>query len=240
MLLRLILNSWAQATLPRLGLPKRCDYRRDHQRALSLSRFLTPSEPPLWLFQIFHPIGSPSPPQSRWHRGGFRGPGLGWVQTPRSAPHARNTRFPGPADFTLSRPSSSPHLLRLGLLRFHSPLSCSYMPVAACRTAPEVAAGPELEKPAAPFTAAAAILRDAASRPPDLRQRRLQTLARRKWGREVEPKARGGATTCLSPPRVARRRSRGGALGALPLMNMSVGAPPLSSLKMVTGSWLLP
>lgn len=41
------------------------------------------------------------------------------------------------------------------------------MPAAACRTAPEGAAGPELEAPAAPFTAAAAIFRDAADRLPD-------------------------------------------------------------------------
>ena len=115
------------------------------------------------------------------------------------------------------------------------------MPAAACRTAPEAAAGPELEAPATPFTAAAAIFRDAANRPPDLRQRRLHRLARRKWGREVEPKAGGGAATvCLRLPGLAFSRSRGGALGARLLRNMLVGAPPLLSLKMATGSRHLP
>lgn len=70
------------------------------------------------------------------------------------------------------RPSSSPHLLRFGFFRFHSSLSCSYMPAAACRIPTEVAAGPELETVVDPFTVAAvaAIFRDAASRRPDLRQ----------------------------------------------------------------------
>ena len=93
------------------------------------------------------------------------------------------------------------------------------MPAAACRIAPEAAAGPELEVPATPFTAVAAIFRDAANRQPDLRHRRLQTLTRRKWGREVEPKVVGGATmACLRPPGLAFSRSQGGALGARPLM----------------------
>lgn len=118
---------------------------------------------------------------------------------------------------TLRRPSSSPHLLRLGLFRFHSPLSCSYMPAAACRIAPEAAADPELEVPATPFTAVAAIFRDAANRQPDLRQRRLSTHPRRKWGREVEPQIGGEATmVCLRPPGLAFSRSQGGALEARP------------------------
>lgn len=104
------------------------------------------------------------------------------------------------------------------------------MPAAACRTAPEAAEGPELEEPTAPFTAAAAIFRDAANRRPNLLQRRLQTLARRKCGREVEPKAGGVAmAACLRPPRLELSLSPGGAFGARPLMNMSVGAPPAVS-----------
>lgn len=88
----------------------------------------------------------------------------------------------GPGDLTFRRPSSSPHLLRFGLFRFHSSLSCSYMPAAACRIPPEVAAGPELETPVDPFTVAAvaAIFRDAASRRLDLRQQRRAMVSRRK------------------------------------------------------------
>lgn len=115
------------------------------------------------------------------------------------------------------------------------------MPAAACRIAPEAAADPELEVPATPFTAVAAIFRDAANRQPDLRQRRLSTHPRRKWGREVEPQIGGEATmVCLRPPGLVFSRSQGGALEARPLMNLSPGAPPLLSLKMVTGSRPMP
>lgn len=97
------------------------------------------------------------------------------------------------------------------------------MPAAACRTAPEAAEGPELEEPTAPFTAAAAIFRDAANRRPSLLPRRLQTLARRKCGREVEPKTGGVAmAACLRPPRIRQTaRPPAGGRGDAPS-----GAPP--------------
>ena len=115
------------------------------------------------------------------------------------------------------------------------------MPAAACRIAPEAAADPELEVPATPFTAVAAIFRDAANRQPDLRQRRLPPLTRRKWGREVEPQIGGGATmVCLRPQGLAFSRSQGGALEARPFMNLSAGAPPLLSLNMETGRRPMP
>lgn len=53
----------------------------------------------------------------------------------------------------------------------------------------------------------------------------------------MEPKAGGGAATVgLRTPRLVLSRFRGGALEGRPFTNMSVGAPPLLSLKMVTGS----